>query len=417
MKKFAVLYTGILLAMTAVLAVVGVNFLKSGYQNEIRMAQTITGAVTSVYPQAESLIAETIAQSWAPDGDKTAAGRNTEADRENGAAILGRYGYEEEAVSKNHGYGKAVKSYLRVLLISLIFMLFCGYLLPGLERKKKKAQEDEVLSILEDCLSGRFEAACDEQRLEDLENPAFAGCLKKLVDSLRIKTEYLEAEHDNTKTLVTDISHQLKTPISAMKACFSMYLEAESETEKEEFLSRSRIQMDKLEALAFSLIQISRLETGVISLQKEEVLLTEILIGAVNTVYHKALEKQIHIETEEFEEHTLFLDRKWTEEALANILDNAVKYSPAGSSVRIRVQKLCSFLRIEIEDQGIGVLRDEQNRIFRRFYRGEEAAVRNQEGSGVGLYLTRKILEEQGGCISVRPAGRAGSIFVVQLPL
>ena len=129
------------------------------------------------------------------------------------------------------------------------------------------------------------------------------------------------------------------------------------------------------------------------------------------------MKKNIEIVTSEFEDIPLYLDLKWTVEAIANILDNAIKYSQCGSDIQIRVQKLYSFVRVEIEDKGIGIPKEEQNKIFTRFYRGNNDIVKNQEGSGIGLYLSRSILEEQGGTVSVRSCLGKGSIFVIQLPL
>lgn len=87
------------------------------------------------------------------------------------------------------------------------------------------------------------------------------------------------------------------------------------------------------------------------------------------------------------------------------------------SLIQIRIQKLYSFIRVEIEDQGIGIPKKEYNRIFKRFYRGRNEVVQKSEESGVGLYLSRKILEEQGGTLSVKAARNRGSIFVVQHPI
>lgn len=175
--------------------------------------------------------------------------------------------------------------------------------------------------------------------------------------------------------------------------------------------------MDKLENLTAALINISRLENNMITLTPEDVSLTDVLIGAINTEYHKAVAGDVEIETEDFEDVELRLDRKWTVEAFANIIDNAIKYSPPHSVVTIRVNKLFSFVRIEIEDRGIGIPKDERNRIFARFFRGRADAVKEEEGSGVGLYLTRKILEDQGGTVSVKSKLGEGSTFVIQLPL
>ncbi|MDE6708580.1 MAG: ATP-binding protein [Oscillospiraceae bacterium] len=107
-------------------------------------------------------------------------------------------------------------------------------------------------------------------------------------------------------------------------------------------------------------------------------------------------------------------DRKWTQEALFNILDNAVKYSPENSKIQITVKSFEMFVSIEVSDSGIGISEEELPRIFRRFYRGQN--VREQNGVGIGLYLSRQIVEEQGGYIQVESKIGKGSVFKLFLP-
>ena len=196
-----------------------------------------------------------------------------------------------------------------------------------------------------------------------------------------------------------------------------MLSEADSQEQKTEFLARSLLQVDKLRLLADALMNVSRLETGMISLQKEKVNLSDLLVRAVNGIYDKSMKKNIAIETSDFKDLNLNLDPKWTAEAIMNVLDNALKYSPEHSKISIHVQPLYSFVRVEITDCGIGIEKSEQNKIFRRFYRGTTPEVKNSEGSGIGLYLTRRILEEQGGTISVKSEPGKGAAFILQLPL
>ena len=129
----------------------------------------------------------------------------------------------------------------------------------------------------------------------------------------------------------------------------------------------------------------------------------------------KAFEKQIEIELQEISEKQLFHDRKWTREAFVNLLDNAVKYSGKGTTIRIRVEELQNSVVTEIEDEGIGVPKGEYPKVFKRFYRGGSGEVQSQDGAGVGLYLVRKIVEMQGGSVMIRPAPGGGSIFRVIL--
>ena len=184
------------------------------------------------------------------------------------------------------------------------------------------------------------------------------------------------------------------------------------------FLSACMRQTEKLEGLVGALIQISRMEQGMIRLNTVQVPVAKILIEAVNAVYYRAHEKGIRFDTEALEgkDFLVSADPSWSAEAVANLLDNAVKYSPENSRIQIRAERLSTYVQIAIEDQGIGVPKEERNLIFKRFYRGSAEAVRKADGWGVGLYLSRKILEEEGGALFMRPGNEKGSIFIVHLP-
>jgi signal transduction histidine kinase len=110
-------------------------------------------------------------------------------------------------------------------------------------------------------------------------------------------------------------------------------------------------------------------------------------------------------------------DPKWTVEAISNVLDNAIKYSEAGSCVSIRVNQLPNILLIEIEDEGMGIPAEELHKIFQRFYRGKNVRGLVKEGAGIGLYLARRILEEQGGTIAAKRKQQNGTVFRITLPI
>lgn len=226
----------------------------------------------------------------------------------------------------------------------------------------------------------------------------------------------IEREAAETKTLVTDISHQLKTPLASLKMCYEI-AETNSFTKEEQqsFLMQGKNEVAKLENLTKSLIQLSRLETNMIRLEPVKASLKKTIQGAVSSVYMKAYQKHITLSVNEFQDEEVIQDPRWTQEALVNVLDNAVKYSAWDSAVDIRVEPMVSYFIIEIEDEGIGIPREERGQIFKRFYRGRLPFVQEVDGSGVGLYLTRKILEEQGGSICVKK-GKKGSTFQITFP-
>ena len=164
-----------------------------------------------------------------------------------------------------------------------------------------------------------------------------------------------------------------------------------------------------------------------IQIEKCKVPILDTIVTAVNCVYPKALEKNIELVfdyNEELEDYVIVQDKKWLSEAIINVLDNAIKYSPSNSEVFVRLQKRHGFVRIEIEDRGIGIPKQEYHKIFQRFFRGTMPAVKEENGSGIGLFLTREIIERHHGTITVssylgqgeNSNNRHGSIFVIQLP-
>lgn len=402
-KKWMAVIAVAAVAVVIALGVCGGMAIYQAEQQEIKRVQNLAGAVVTAYPETEAVFISAVM-----DQDFSA--------QASGGQVMSRYGYDENMMISGN-YHKALYLYEAAMGLLVLALLAFECLVFFHAKKRREAQEAVILSMLDDCLSENFGFAGDESRLRQLDNPYFADSLVKLAHSLKLKTDRLSEERDNTKSMVTDISHQLKTPISAMRACFDMYLEADNGDEKNEFLNRSMIQMDKLAQLAAALVNISRLESKMIELSRSDIFLADILTGAVNTEYHKAAAKRIELAVGEFDDRKLYLDKKWTTEAIANIIDNGIKYSPAGSYIEIRVNKLFSFVRIEIEDQGIGIPKAERNKIFTRFFRGASEAVQAEEGSGVGLYLSRKIIEDQGGTVSVRSGKGGGSIFIVQIPL
>lgn len=404
----------IYLLFTVSIGFIGFEFLNNQYSQKLKLLSNITGAVLTKDPAIEDTLLRAIQDT---EGQYIA----------DGFTILHKYGYREYfSMYDDAQYLDTLESFLSLMLLFFILSFLIITVCFGLLGKNRKLQEKRLLTLLDHFLSDDYSFLEQRKEMGIIIDEAFTDTLLKLGNKLMLKTQALSAERDHTKTLVTDISHQLKTPVSALKNCLTMSMEADSLEERDTFLQRCSLQLTRLEALMAVLINISRLETSMITLHQSRTPLSDILLDAVNTVYVKALQKDITIEVmngseEQAEDSStslvLSLDRKWTAEALANILDNAIKYSPVGSAITVRLIKLYSYVRIEIEDAGIGIPKNEYNKVFQRFYRGQHPAVQQSEGSGVGLYLSHRIIEEQGGSVTVKPAVRQGSIFVVQLPL
>lgn len=225
--------------------------------------------------------------------------------------------------------------------------------------------------------------------------------LLRLRSILLAQNQRLEDEKNQVETLISDISHQIKTPIAGAKT-FAELLgdETISREEHGEYLELVQTSLNKLTFLADSMIKMSRLETGIIQLKPEVIDIHALILNALKSVYHKAKEKKITIQYEHRCSFNICADFNWTAEAITNVLDNAVKYTPSNGIIQVSVTEYPSYFCLDISDNGPGIPEAEQAEIFQRFYRGKNANA--VEGVGVGLYLTRTILSRQSGYIRVR---------------
>ena len=237
---------------------------------------------------------------------------------------------------------------------------------------------------------------------------------EKAERNMRINMRKIENEKENVKSLVTDISHQLKTPLANVELYNTLLAEEGiSDEERLEFLETEGIAIEKLKMLIDSLINISRLEADMISIDKKEENLKECIESAISSVKADADKKNIIIKNEIKEDCILAIDRKWTTEAIFNLLDNAVKYTAPNGKINLSLDNGINYFALNIEDNGIGIDTDEYNDIFKRFYRSRNDIVQNEKGSGVGLYLVRKIMNLQDGNVMVSSEKGKGSTFTL----
>lgn len=235
--------------------------------------------------------------------------------------------------------------------------------------------------------------------------------LLRLANQIERERAALSVEKDALKSLVSDISHQTKTPLANIR----LYLERLESGERDDaLLTKMDAQVGKLDFLLASMVKISRLETGAITIRKTRTPIAPTLAEALAAVVPQAENKHIRLSAEVDDALVLEHDPKWTAEAVYNLLDNAVKYTAEGGAVSVRVERGPVFTQIAVRDNGKGIVRERQGAIFARFYR--EPEVHDSEGAGLGLYLTRGIIERQGGFVEVSSEPERGSVFTINLP-
>lgn len=239
--------------------------------------------------------------------------------------------------------------------------------------------------------------------------------LYRLYQMMNAGRQTIEEQKTELQGMISDISHQFKTPVTNLKLGTATLLEQElPRKQRTEYLQSMYVQLDKLDFLMSALLKSSRLETGVITQKKQNASIYETLAAALGSIFLKAEEKQLKVEVKCPDDLMVFHDPKWTAEALFNILDNAVKYTPANGSITITVSRREAYTQIDITDTGKGIPESHYALIFKRFYR--EPEVHNVEGVGLGLYLTREIISKQGGSVKVTSASGKGTTFTIFLP-
>lgn len=258
--------------------------------------------------------------------------------------------------------------------------------------------------MLDQAINGTFEERdYNETRLSRLETR-----WKRYLALSQVSQRRTREEQERVRGLISNISHQTKTPLANILLYSQLLREKEKDPELIPIVKKISDQSEKLDFLIRSLIKSSRLESELLVLHPKVQSIEPVLLAAMEQISDAALKKQVSLSFEGTDKAACF-DRKWTEEAMENLLDNAVKYSPAGSRIEIGVTEYEMFTAVSVKDEGIGIGEEEQAQIFRRFYRGRE--VSQEPGVGIGLYLVREIAEKQGGYVKVKSKRGRGSVF------
>lgn len=299
-----------------------------------------------------------------------------------------------------------------------LMLLFAASILIGLcrgwvLRRAVSKFSDDLCGVLDTLLDGR--EAPEAVPYTDSFFSRIQDKLRLYYESMREGRFQSKRDKEAVQAMVSDISHQVKTPIANIR----MYAEllrrpSLSEEKRGDFLAMLEAQVEKLDFLIQSLIKMSRLETGILVLNTRMFPIYDTIAQAVNDVWVKAESKGISLSVECGEDILARHDPKWTAEAIFNLLDNAVKYTAPGGSVSVRVRPWQFYIRVDVEDNGRGIGEGHLHQVFHRFYR--EPSSSPEEGVGLGLYLAQGIFSGQRGYISVRSRLGEGSVFSAYLP-
>lgn len=298
-----------------------------------------------------------------------------------------------------------MSKFIVVLALISIIVAFIVVLTNHVRTKKTM---DTLEKMIDSAADGEYsETKFDESRLSALETK-----FSNYLSSSNTSSKNIMKEKEKIKTLISDISHQTKTPISNLILYSELIEEEDLSEDMRSNVEAIKQQAEKLEFLIKSLVKLSRLENGILNLSPRKEEIQPMLQDIYEQYISKAIGKNLELNIEKTTSKATF-DRKWTTEALGNIVDNAIKYTNAGE-ITINVKEYEIFIRIDISDTGMGIDESEQAEVFSRFYRSQ--SVHNDEGVGIGLYLTREIISSEGGYIKLTSELGVGSTFSVYIP-
>ena len=270
---------------------------------------------------------------------------------------------------------------------------------------QRERQYEKAIKIIE-----AFQTGETERRLPGNDTGGIYrlfSSVNRLATAFCAREEAAQKAKDFLKDMVSDISHQLKTPLAAL----NMYMEImmEDKDAVEFFGEKALLSLERMERLTGNLLKIVRLDAKTISFEKKPCDVGGLVKDAAEGFITRAEKegKQLFLEGEET---ILNCDRNWTEEAVSNLIKNALDHTDEGDFVKISWEKSPVMIRISVEDNGSGISEEDIYHIFKRFYRSSSSS---SGGSGLGLPLAKAIVEEQGGSLTVSSQEGQGSIFVI----
>ena len=287
----------------------------------------------------------------------------------------------------------------------ILLLCFCYF------HKQQKIMETAVAEI-DDYLIGDTDARieCDDE-----------GEIYKLFHSVNTLVSVLNAHIENEfrtkeflKDTISDISHQLKTPLAALNI-YNGILQSETENlpDLKEFTILSEQELDRIEALVQNLLKITRLDAGAIIIEKNFENVSDMMHDIEQHFAYRAKQEQKELILSGDDDITLFCDREWMIEAVSNLVKNAFDHTDAGKRICVEWKQMSDMLQIVVEDNGCGIHSEDVYHIFKRFYRSRFS--KDTQGIGLGLSLSKTIVELHGGNIKVESVLGKGSAFIINI--
>ena len=308
------------------------------------------------------------------------------------------YLIEDTSLKKSMIYGNVL------LLLAFVAIVLISYLIGYFVRRKRLREIDHYMNEI---LRGN-----ESLDIRDYKEGYFSK-LKNDIYKVTIKLrEAKDASLNSKKELqhtLQDISHQLKTPLTSMNVLNELLEKDLPKSKRKELCAKNQAQLDRIEWLVTSLLKISMLDSGTVTLKKEQVLVKELIMDAIKPIQIPIELKGLELKIEVPSKLTAKLDYNWTVEALLNIIKNAYEHTEKGA-ITITAKENPIYTQIIIKDTGCGISEEDIHHVFERFYRGKSST---KESIGIGLNMSKKIINLEQGDISVTSKQGEGTTFTI----
>ena len=376
----------------------------------LTVIDTQTAAAKEIFLTHDNAIATSLLEEGVSKEVIATALMNTETDT-TGNKFLAGIGLSNNTDIENLPYVSAVKN---TTLISLFVMLFLWTLLLFLgtmlflyhrERLYKKSE-----NIIKDYIDGNYTVHLPQSNEGNIYQ--LLASVDQLATMLQAKNNTEQKTKEFLKNTISDISHQLKTPLSAL-VMYQEIIENEPDNPEtvREFSLKSGTALKRIEQLIQSILKITRIDAGSIYFEKSNYSIPDILSHAISELTTRANNEKKEIVIDGDLEQMLYCDIEWTGEAIGNIVKNALDHTDAGGKITISWERTPAMIRIFITDNGHGIAGEDIHHIFKRFYRSKNTS--DSQGIGLGLPLAKAIVEGQGGILSVQSERLQGTTFTL----
>ncbi len=331
--------------------------------------------------------------------------------KNNSSNVLKEYGINLQKDNVLLENEKEFRNFQKINIIYIVIVCLCLMLIFIIYNSNKDRKLRKITEYIEEINRKNYKLDIDsnsEDELSILQNEIY-----KTTILLKEQAENSLSDKISLKNSISDISHQLKTPLTSITILLDNII-GNSDMDvntRHEFISDIRREIVNINFLVQALLKLSKFDANAVEFIEKEVKLSKIIDSAIKNVMPLCDLQKVEINIEVNESDTLLCDEKWQVEAISNILKNSVEYSNSGGTILVRAQKYKLYTQIDIKDNGKGIEKEEIPHIFERFYKGKNSS---KNSIGIGLALSKTIIEKNNGNISVESKVGEGTRFVIK---